>query len=145
MTASAPAPRLEELSELLVGDWRVEGPDIEGRAEYRSVDGGRLLVLFVDFRVGGTRMRVLQHISHHEASGTLRASNMDTMGDRSTYTWELYGRTIRVSLGEQPSDTYFRATLDEDRSRYVGTWHYPDSEPQDPVEGIVYTRVTDDE
>lgn len=137
----APHPKLVELSELLVGDWRVHGPDISGRAEYRTRNDGRLLVLYVDFSVGGTTMRVLQHIAHHRDSDTLRARYMDTMGDEATYTWVLDGRKIRVSLGEQESDTYFLATLADDGTQYVGTWHYPDGGPPDEAEGIVYTRA----
>ena len=64
-----------------------------------------------------------------------------TMGDEATYAWVLEGRTIRVSLGDQDSNTYFQATLNEDNSQYVGTWHYPEGGPPDANETIVYTRV----
>ena len=50
--ADVPNPKLLELSELLVGTWRVDGPDISGRAEYRTRNEGRLLVAYVDFSVG---------------------------------------------------------------------------------------------
>ena len=53
----------------------------------------------------------------------------------------LEGKTIRVSLGDQDSDTYFQATVNEDKSQYVGTWHYPESGPADATETIVYARV----
>ncbi len=139
--AEDPHPKLVELGELLGGTWWVSGPGIEGQAEYRLQDGGRLLVAHVDFRVNGTRMRVLQHISYHQDSDTLRARYMDTMGDEATYTWVLEHPEIRVSLGDQESDTYFRATLNADNSEYVGTWHYPKG-PADPTEEIVYTRVS---
>ncbi|HET9420940.1 MAG TPA: hypothetical protein VFO49_07375 [Nocardioides sp.] len=142
--ADEPHPKLVELSELMVGTWRVDGPDISGQAEYRSKDQGRLLVLYVDFSVGGQRMRVLQHITHHQDSDTLRARYMDTMGDEATYTWVLEDGKIRVSLGEEASDTYFQATLTDDNSQYTGTWHYPDGGPPDAAETIVYTRVEDD-
>ena len=138
-----PHPKLVELSDLLVGTWRVDGPDIEGIAEYRSRNGGRLLVAYVDFTVGDARMRVIQHITHHQGRDTLQARYMDTMGDRTTYTWVLADRSIRVSLGEESSDTYFQATLNEDNSRYVGTWHYPEGGPSEQAESIVYTRVAD--
>lgn len=141
---NAPHPRLVELSEVLAGTWRVEGPDITGQAEYEPRDGGRLLVSYVDFSVGGTRMRVIQHITHDDERDTLIARCMDTMGDEATYTWTLADRTIRVSLDED-SSTYFEATLDEDRSRYVGTWRYFDSGPLDAAETIVYTRADGDE
>lgn len=137
-------PKLAELSELLVGTWRVEGPDIRGQAEYQSKDGGRLLVAYVDFTVGDSRMRIIQHITHDEDRDTLLARYMDTMGDEATYSWELEDRKIRVSLGEKDSDTYFQATLNEDNSQYVGTWHYPDSGPPDATENITYTRVQGD-
>jgi hypothetical protein len=64
---------------------------------------------------------------------------MDTMGDEATYTWALQERTLRVSQGDHDSETYFQAALDEDNSRYVGTWHYPGAEQSEP-ETIVYTR-----
>ena len=135
-----PSPKLVELSELLVGTWRVDGPDITGQAEYRSAQGGCLLVAYVDFRVGDSRMRVIQHITYDR--GTLLAQYMDTMGDQATYTWVLDDRRIRVSLGRENSDTYFQATLNDDKSQYIGTWHYPhgDSHP-DATENIVYTRI----
>jgi hypothetical protein len=138
-----PDPGLVELSELLVGTWRVEGQDIEGRAEYRSAKGGCLLVLDVDFMVSGSRMKVMQHIAHDPDTGTLRARYMDTMGDAATYTWVLDHPEIRVSRGDEDSDTYFRATLNEDNSQYVGTWHYPGGDPPDAAETIAYTRMQD--
>lgn len=137
-------PKLAELSDLLVGTWRVEGPDIRGQAEYQSKDGGRLLVAYVDFTVGDSRMRIIQHITHDEDRDTLLARYMDTMGDEATYSWVLEDRKIRVSLGERDSDTYFQATLNEDNSQYVGTWHYPDSGPPDATENITYTRIQGD-
>lgn len=118
--AGDPNPELVELSELLVGTWRVEGPDITGQAEYQPKKGGRLLVAYVDFSVSGSRMRVIQHITQHEARGTLVARYMDTMGDEATYTWTLEDQTIRVSLGDQDSNTYFQATLNEDNSCTAG-------------------------
>lgn len=141
---SEPNPKLVELSKLLVGTWRVEGPGISGQAEYQAKNGGHLLVAFVDFTVGDSRMRVIQHIAHHPGRDALLARYLDTMGDEATYTWVLEGRTIRVSLGEEDSGTCFQATLNEDSSQYVGTWHYPDGEPPDAAERIVYTRLEDD-
>lgn len=139
--ADEPNPKLVELSELLVGTWRVDGPDIRGQAEYQSRNEGRLLVAYVDFSVSGSRMRVIQHIAHDEDRGALIARYMDTMGDEATYTWVLEDRTIRVSLSDQDSNTYFQATLNEDSSQYIGTWHYPEGDPPDANEPIVYTRV----
>ena len=136
-----PHPRLVELSEILVGTWRVDGPDISGQAEYQSKNGGRLLVAYVDVRVGDSRMRLIQHITHHEERGTLIARYMDTMGDEATYMWVLEDKTIRVSLGDQDSNTYFQATLNEENSQYIGTWHYPEGGPPEATETIVYTRV----
>jgi hypothetical protein len=63
---------------------------------------------------------------------------MDTMGDEATYTWVLETPKIRVSLGDQDSDTYFQATLNADNSEYVGTWHYPEGDRPDSTENIVY-------
>ena len=142
--ADGPNRKLVELSELLVGSWHVDGPDITGQARYQSVKEGQLLVAYVDFRVGDSRMAVIQHITYHLGSDTLRARYMDTMGDEATYTWVLEDRKIRVSLGDKDSDTYFQATLSEDDSQYVGTWHYPGTDLPDPPESIVYTRVEPD-
>jgi hypothetical protein len=141
--ADEPNPKLVELSELLVGTWRVDGPDISGQAEYQSKKGGRLLIAYVDFTVGDSRMRVIQHITHHQDRGILLARYMDTMGDEATYTWVLEDQKIRVSLDEKDSNTYFQATLNEDNSQYIGTWHYPEGGPPDATETIVYTRVMD--
>jgi hypothetical protein len=99
--ADEPNPKLVELSELLAGTWRVDGPGIRGQAEYQSKNGGRLLVAYVDFSVGDSRMRVIQHITHDRDRGTLLARYMDTMGDEATYMWVLEDRKIRVSLGEK--------------------------------------------
>jgi hypothetical protein len=141
--ANGPSRELVALSELLAGTWRVDGPDISGRAEYQSRDGGRLLVAYVDFTVGNSRMRVIQHISHDGNRDTLQARYMDTMGNEATYTWVLQDRKIRVSLGEKDSDTYFQADLNEDSSQYIGTWHYPEGGPPDETGSIVYTRIQD--
>ena len=140
--ADEPHPKLVELSKLLVGTWRVDGPGIRGQAEYESRAGGLLLVAYVDFSVGDSRMRVIQHITHDQDRGLL-ARYMDTMGDEATYTWRLENPRIRVSLGDNDSDTYFQATLNEDNSQYIGTWHYPEADPSDATEEIVYTRVQD--
>lgn len=139
--AAEPNRKLVELSELLVGTWRVDGPEITGQAEYEPRNGGRQLVAYVDFQVGGSRMRVIQHITYHHDGDVLRARYMDTMGDAATYTWVLEDRKIRVSLGAKDSDTYFQATLNDDNSQYTGTWHYPEADPTDATETIVYTRV----
>ena len=141
--ADEPHPKLVELSEILVGTWRVDGPGIRGQAEYQSKRGGRLLVAYVDFSVGDSRMRVIQHITHHPDRDALLARYMDTMGDETTYTWVLEDRSIRVSLDEEDSDTYFQATLNDDNSQYIGTWHYPEGGPPNATETIVYTRVDD--
>jgi hypothetical protein len=135
-----PDAKLAELSELLVGIWRVEGPDITGQAEYQTKKGGSLLVADVDFTVGDSKMKVIQHISQDRDGETLRACYMDTMGDAATYIWVLNHGKIRVSLAED-SDTYFEATLNEDNSRYSGTWHYGDVATPDSTEIIVYTRI----
>jgi hypothetical protein len=140
-TADGPHLKLVELSELLVGTWRVDGPDIQGRGEYQSQNEGRLLVAYVDVCVGGSTMRIIQPVTHHEDRGTLTARYMDTMGDEATYTWTLEDQTISVSLGDKDSNTYFQATLNEDNSQYIGTWHYPEDDPPDATETIAYTRV----
>jgi hypothetical protein len=135
-----PHPKLVALSELLVGRWRVSGPDIEGLAEYSERDDGRLLVALVDFTVSDSGMTVLQHIRHDPGTDTLRARYMDNMGGEAIYTWGLEHPAICVSLGDADSDTYFQATLNADNSEYVGTWHYPDDSSAGSAETIVYTR-----
>jgi len=138
-----PHPALVELSEILVGTWHVDGPDISGRAEYHSPRRG-CLVAYVDFRVAGVSMRVIQHITYDPDRGSMQARYLDTMGDEATYTWVLEDGRIRVSLGDRDSDTYFEAMLNEDRSQYVGAWHHPEGDPADATENIVYTRMEDD-
>jgi len=136
-----PDAKLAALSELLVGIWRVEGPDIAGLAEYQTRKDGSLLVADVDFTVGGSKMKVMQHIRHDQDSGSLRARYMDTMGDAATYTWVLEGGRIRITLDGEDSDTYFEAILNEDNSQYAGTWHYGELDAPDSTEVIVYTRI----
>jgi hypothetical protein len=140
---AAPNPELVELGRLLVGTWRVQGPAIEGRAEYQLRNDGRVLVAYVDFVVGGSRMRVLQHIAYDEDRDALLARYMDTMGDQAVYVWELDGRTLLVTREEQDSGTYFRATLNDDHSQYVGRWHYREDEAPETAETITYTRVAE--
>jgi hypothetical protein len=65
------------------------------------------------------------------------------MGDEATDTWVLDHRRIRVSPGGEDSNTYFQATLNEDNSEYVGTWHYPGGTPAGSTETIAHTRVKD--
>ncbi len=132
-------PKLTELVRHLSGTWRVTGPDIDGDAEYRAVREGRLLVGRVRVVVNGAELTNLQHISHDHATDTLRARYLDTMGNEATYTWVLDGRTIRVSLGGDESETYFEARFTDDYSEYAGTWHYPEGDAAE--ERIVYTRV----
>jgi hypothetical protein len=141
-----PNPKLVELTERLSGRWRVNGSGIDGRAEYKSLRGGLLLVATVDFVVNSTEMKVIQHVTYDQDSDTLQAHYMDTMGDESTYTWVLDGQNLRVSLGGslggKESDTFFEATFNEDNTEYVGTWHYPDDVDGDASdELIVYSRI----
>ncbi|TCO35592.1 uncharacterized protein DUF1579 [Kribbella steppae] len=133
-----PNPKLAELTERLSGKWRVKGPEIDGEAEYKSMRGGLLLVMDVDFVVSGTKMKVIQHVAYDQDTDTLRARYMDTMGDESTYTWVLDGQKMRVGLADKESDTYFEARFNDDNSEYVGTWHYPDDGGDD---AIIYRRI----
>ncbi|MFL6075456.1 MAG: hypothetical protein ACJ73S_18870 [Mycobacteriales bacterium] len=137
-----PNPKLVELTERLSGRWRVNGSGIDGKAEYKSLREGLLLVMSVDFVVSGTEMKVIQHVTYDQDSDTLQAHYMDTMGDESTYTWVLDGQKLRVSLGGKESDTFFQATFNQDNTEYVGTWHYPDGVGGGAAdERIVYSRI----
>ncbi|GAB3426376.1 hypothetical protein [Flindersiella endophytica] len=140
--AARPNPKLTELTQRLSGKWRVKGPGINGKAEYRPVRQGHLLVMNVDFVVNGTEMKVIQHVTYDRDTDMLRARYMDTMGDESTYAWVLDGQNLRVSLGDEKSDTFFNARFNDDNSEYVGTWHYPDDGDGNAAEEqIVYTRI----
>lgn len=135
-------PKLVELTERLSGRWRVKGPGIDGKAEYKSVRGGVLLVMNVDFVVSDTEMKVIQHVTYDPGSDTLQAHYMDTMGDESTYTWVLDGHELRVSLGGKESDTFFAAIFNDDNTEYVGTWHYPDDvDGRAADQRIIYSRT----
>jgi hypothetical protein len=137
-----PNPKLVELTERMSGRWRVNGSGIDGKAEYKSLRGGLLLVMNVDFVVNGTEMKVIQHVTYDQDSDTLQAHYMDTMGDESTYTWVLHGQKLRVSLGGKESDTFFEATFNEDNTEYIGTWHYPDDVDGGTAdERIIYSRI----
>lgn len=137
-----PNPKLTELAQRLTGKWRVRGPGINGKAEYKSVRQGLLLVMDVDFVVNGTEMKVIQHVAYDGDTDTLRARYMDTSGDESTYTWVLDGRNLRVSQGDEKSDTFFNARFNDDNSEYVGTWHYADDGGGNAdEEQITYTRI----
>jgi hypothetical protein len=141
-SSTEPNPKLVELTERVGGKWQVNGPGIDGKAEYKSLREGLLLVMNVDFVVNGTEMRVIQHVTYDQDSDTLQARYMDTMGDESTYTWVLDGQKLRVSLGGSESDTFFEATFNEDNTEYVGTWHYPDDVDDGTAdERIVYSRT----
>jgi hypothetical protein len=137
-SSSEPDPKLVELTERLSGRWRVNGSGIDGKAEYKSLRGGLLLVMNVDFVVNGTEMKVIQHVTYDQDSDTLQAHYMDTMGDESAYTWVLDGQKLRVSLGGKESE----ATFNEDNTEYIGTWHYPDDvDGGAGDERIVYSRI----
>jgi hypothetical protein len=137
-----PHHKLVELTERLSGRWRVTGPGIDGKAEYKPLRGGLLLVMNVDFVVSGTEMKVIQHVAYDQDSDTLQARYMDTMGDEATYTWVLDGQKLRVSLGGKESDTFFEATFNEESTEYIGTWHYPDDDDSGAAdEPIVYSRI----
>ena len=139
-----PDADLTELTRRLSGRWRVSGPGIDGFAEYRSVNGGFLLVGDVDFVVNGTPIKNIQHIAHDQDTNSLRARYLDTAGDASVFTWVLDGQSFRVTLGSADSDTYFEATFADDNSSYTGTWHYPPGEDDGAEdERIVYTRIQD--
>lgn len=135
-------PKLTELAARLSGKWRVTGPGIDGEAEYTTLRDGLLQVGRVKVVVSGAEMTNIQHISHDQASDALRARYLDTMGNEATYTWMLDGQKVRVSQGDDESDTYFEARFNDDNSEYAGTWHYPEGGGDDAAEErIVYTRV----
>lgn len=138
---TTPSAQLTELTQRMLGKWRVQGPGIHGQAEYRSAQDGLALVLTVDFVVNGTEMKVIQHIAHDQDGDRLLARYMDSMGDASTYTWDLEGKHLRIGLAGQ-SDTFFEASFNDDDSAYTGTWHYPDDSHNDAAEEqIVYSRI----
>ena len=138
-----PNAQLAELITRLSGRWRVTGPGIDGLAEFRSVNGGSLLVGDVDFVVNGVKIKNIQQIGYDQDTDTLRARYMDTAGDAAVYTWVLDGQSFRVTLDGADSDTYFEAAFADDNSQYVGTWHYPPGADAGAAdERIVYTRMT---
>lgn len=133
----AVSPQLAELSARLSGRWRVTGPGIEGRAEYRSHHDGRLLVGLVTVDVEGTAMTNLQHLAHDPATGTVRARYLDSLGNDASYTWALDDRQLRVSLDGAEPDTYFAARFNDDFSEYAGRWYgLGDDDGR-----IVYSRI----
>jgi hypothetical protein len=139
-----PDADLTELIQRLSGRWRVSGLAIGGLAEYRSANGGFLLVGDVDFVVNGNKIKNIQQVAFDQDTGTLRGRYMDTAGDASIYTWALDGSRFRVTLDGADSDTYFDAAFSADNSEYTGTWHYPpgvDGGSDD--ERIVYTRIAE--
>ncbi len=137
-----PDARLTELTKRLSGRWRVSGAGVAGLAEYRSVNGGFLLVGDVDFEVNGNRIKNIQHISYDRDTDSLHARYMDTAGDAAVYIWVMDGQRFRVTLEGAGSDTYFEATIAEDNSSYTGTWHYPPGDDSGAAdERIVYTRI----
>lgn len=141
-TLKEPHPKLKALTKFLTGKWRVKGHEIEGEAEYKSLKNNSLLVGFVDFTVGGSPMKVMQHITYDQATDTLQAHYMDTMGDRSIYIWQLDDHTMRVSHNSKDSGTYFEATFNHDYSEYTGIWHYPIGDnPEPEKEKITYTKM----
>ena len=138
-----PHPKLTELIDRLSGRWRVKGSGIDGKAEYKSMREGLLLVMNVDFVVSGTEMKVIQHVTYNQHTDTLQADYMDTMGNKAIYTWVLDGQKLRVSLGKMESKTFFEAKFNDDNSQYVGTWHYPDDVSHDAGdERIIYSRIS---
>lgn len=140
--ATEASPKLNELAERLDGRWRVTGPGIDGEAEYRSQQAGLLLVGRVTVVVDGVEMTNIQHIYHDQVTDALRARYLDTAGGQATYTWMLDGQRVRVSQGDEGSDTYFEARFNDDYSEYAGTWHYPEGVDDDAAEErIVYTRL----
>lgn len=105
-----PNPRLTELTERLSGKWRIKGPEIDGKAQYKSMRGGLLLVMNVEFVCQRHRNEVIQHVFYDQDTDSLQAHYMDTMGDESTYTWVLDGQKLRVGLGDKEADTFFEAS-----------------------------------
>jgi hypothetical protein len=137
-----PNHKLKELIERLSGKWQVKGPEIDGKAEYRPMNESSLLVQDVDFVYKDTRIKIIQHVSYDQATGSLQAHYMDTMGAVSTYTWELDGQKMRVYHGDVDSDEYFEATFNADNTEYTGIWHYPDVRNVDAAaEQIEYKRI----
>jgi len=119
----APHPALKALDRL-VGDWKIEGPDVDGRASFEWMEGGFFLVQHFDLVNFGERHKGVEYATFDEDTGTVRSHLIGTDGSNFTYTYEIEGDRLIYWFGDKDSGNCSRATFSRDGRTLTGRWQW---------------------
>jgi hypothetical protein len=131
-----PNPALKSL-DVLVGTWKVSGPDIEGQVRFEWMDGGFFLVQHFDLIHAGHKNKGMEIIGFERgwevmmgqadpaANQDITSRLFDNAGNTFTYTWEVEGDTLTIWGGAKGSPAYYKGNFNADRSINAGAWVWP--------------------
>lgn len=119
-----PREALESL-ELLVGTWRLDGPDLEGQATFEWMEGGAFLIQHVDLIHAGTWHKGIEVIGYDEETASLRSRYYDNSGMVLEYEWEIDGDFLTIWFGRRGSENRFRGEIGADGDSCTGAWSTP--------------------
>ena len=113
-----PNPKLRALQPL-IGQWRVEGPDVSGEVVYEWMEGGFFLIQRYDLVNYGNPFKGIEYAGWDDDTQTVRSRLMGTDGSRFTYTYELDGNTFKYDSGDKDSPIFSKSI---DRLATGGPW-----------------------
>lgn len=128
---SKPNPKLKTL-DILVGTWKVSGPDVIGKATYEWMEGNFFLKQYVDLKQYGQNIKGLEIIGYERSFDTGKESEhiksrfYDNMGNTLDYTYEIEGDILTIWGGEKGSPAYYKGTFNSEGNVNTGAWVYPD-------------------
>lgn len=125
-----PHPALRAL-DVLVGTWRMSGPDVHGQVSFEWLEGGFYLVQRVDINHAGNDIRGLECIGYDPAADNLHSYFFGNTGPGPfgtialEYVWEVADDTLTIWGGAVGSPAYFKGTVSDDHNTVTGGWHWP--------------------
>lgn len=125
-----PNPALKRL-DVLVGTWKVSGPDIHGQVIYEWMEGGFFLMQHADFVHGGRKVKGLEIIGHLQPFGEEPDKDIKSRyydyyeGYTFDYVYELDRDTLTIWGGEKGSPAYYQGKFSDDGNTLSGSWVYP--------------------
>jgi hypothetical protein len=123
-------PGLKNLN-MLVGNWKVSGPEIEGLVTYEWLEGGFFLMQHFDLKHHGNIIKGKEIIGYERGFGiespseNIKSRAYDNMGNTFDYTYEVDDEFLTIWGGEKGSPAYYKGKWSEDGNINTGAWVYP--------------------
>jgi hypothetical protein len=123
---ASPHPELRKL-QVIIGRWRIDGPDVEGEVVYEWMEGGFFFIQRYDLVNFGSRVVGIEYSGWDEETRTIRSRLMGTDGSRFTYTYRLDGNVLYYWFGEKDSPVFSRGVIAADGQHIEGRWTIPEA------------------